>query len=123
MQKKRHQRSCGPTSRTLLSGIVVFRSHSSVLLSCCCAFASVALKKLLALADKIKADPAAAKQLAELLYTYKEVFESHASYEDGILFAAMDEYFPGLIEVTHHDHMRDTLHFEVCLHFFTDQPC
>lgn len=36
------------------------------------------------------------------------VYESHACYEDGILFPAFEEYFPGLTEVVQVDHERDS---------------
>jgi hypothetical protein len=53
--------------------------------------------------------PNKSKELAELFYEYKVVYESHAAYEDGILFPAFEEFFPGCTEVVQHDHARDSV--------------
>ena len=65
------------------------------------------LKKLSDMSAKLS-DPAVAKQFAEMFYKYKLTYESHACYEDGILFPALEGFFPGLTEPVQQDHMKDS---------------
>jgi hypothetical protein len=67
-----------------------------------------ALRELVELSSRL-ADAASAKKFAELFFTYKTVYESHACYEDGILFPAMEELFPGVTEPVQQDHMKDSV--------------
>lgn len=73
-----------------------------------------ALKKLVDMSTNL-ADPATAKAFAELFYGYKMVFDSHAAYEEGVLFPTAEEVFPGVTEVVQHDHMRETAQIQVQL--------